>query len=776
MQTLDRCALLLLLAALPLCAAEGLQAPPIEGGVLLEKIGADYLPGDLEWAVTPRPQQEAWTGVALPVLKVVVVLGEGLPEQAGTQLQELFDAAPIPEASFKDEPASGTVLVIAGVPESSPRAKAALEAFGLAQAYAALDSDEGYVLGAGTPGGRATILLAGRGPWGSFWGVQSLRQLTRVHDGAPHVRAGVVADFPRFPFRGNKRPEPWEHRFKANYGWNYKGSQKCAHLGRRFGAWIHHVDPLDATDARLDLLIDGGEVTEKGKTERFEGAKAAYEKGCREFVLKYDDTGTRMNKATEERFGGDYFKAQSHFLTEMFKRLRALDPANRVFFMPQPYWLNCPGIEAYASKLGAAGGIPSEMGLSFCGIEVFSQILPTGAIDAYRGLFGSTVRAQIYDNVGRGGDLFAITGRDPDLWKSVECIFPERGTPVTRITVYDYLWNPEGYEPERALALACRELSGGNPEACRALRSFVEAWNARRDPAAGNLPRERALADYAAATGEFDALWSALEPLLKDNPLAAETRLAGVILGKLNEWGECDALATRRAQTPVFTRYGLRELKVAKLEGSIALDGKLDEAAWAKAEVQTGFIPHGWGKEPAAEPLAEDDQAALRVLRDDTHLYLALEAHSTKELKLPDWAAKQWKDAKPGATVPYAWRVPCFELFLDTDHDHADYYQLVMNVANFRYEVHAGDWNPAHPLPEVWASGAEFKLALAEDLHGATLECRLPFANLGGAPKPGARWGLQIHKSIGAFGLWTYQFAPTSFSHGPSQLGHLVFE
>ena len=142
------------------------------------------------------------------------------------------------------------------------------------------------------------------------------------------------------------------------------------------------------------------------------------------------------------------------------------------------------GVDRYdhcAQALLARGPLPKDVGLSVCGPEVISWTIPTACLRDYRQLYGLDGKAQIYDNFGRGGEFFAYRGRDVDLWTEVDCVFGERGTPVTRITVYDFLWNPQAYEPDRSLKLAVRELAGRDPKLYRALWGYINYYNRHRD-------------------------------------------------------------------------------------------------------------------------------------------------------------------------------------------------------------------------------------------------------------------------------------------------------
>ena len=153
--------------------------------------------------------------------------------------------------------------------------------------------------------------------------------------------------------------------------------------------------------------------------------------------------------------------------------------------MPQPYWTNAFDLKEFGEGLARAGGLPQGIGLSFCGPDVISERITVESVERARSVLGLTgAKAQIYDNLPRGGRLDAYSGRDPDLATVVDCVFSERGTPVTRITMYDYLWNPRGVRPRPLAASrvprARRPRPASLPRAVR-LRRALEHGTRRRD-------------------------------------------------------------------------------------------------------------------------------------------------------------------------------------------------------------------------------------------------------------------------------------------------------
>lgn len=722
---------------------------PGPAGVPVSQLVSEYIGGGLETAVTPTPQEAEFTDAFYPAGKepdIVMPPGDyGAPETIKAQISDLFDGS------------TGDVRtqILVGGPARNPATRKALKHLKLE-----FPSDRGmeaYTLYAGPPakGEGLLIILAGASAAADFWACQTLRQLTVRKDGIAYIRGASIRDWPAFPYRGNKQPRAWEHRFKANYSWFYPGANpELKAVFRQRGAWVNHVPKLDASEENITNLCAK--------------AKAMCDSGVREFVLKYDDTELGMTPETEKRFGGDYYKAQAYFLTEMYNRIKGWNPANTVFFMPQVYWANALDVMEYAEGIKRAGGLPADMGLSFCGQEVMSERIPLDCVKTYQRLFGLTrQRAQIYDNWSRGGDLLPCAGRDPQLPEAVECLFNERGAGVPRITVYDYLWNPKAYDPERSLKLACRELAGRDPACYKALYDYVTTWNKERDRA-GDLPRQAAVAQLRDSSAVFKAKLDALIPLLEKSPLAVEAKLAGELKGNVWEWGATAALARREAFQEFMIEHGYREIRARRAAEPMRIDGGLDEKTWSDADAQGAFSPLG-GKTPPDALAPDADQTFVRVLYDETNLYVGVTMNFSKPPELPNWGKKH----APGTKANLGWRVPCVEINLDPDHDHKDFFQIQPNLQGWYSESHIEGWGSPLGSGPWWNSGMRFASHIEETK--AVIEVSIPFSGLGATAKQGDRWGVQFCRNLNGYSSWSFMCDFLGFIC-PKQYGTLIFE
>jgi hypothetical protein len=167
--------------------------------------------------------------------------------------------------------------------------------------------------------------------------------------------------------------------------------------------------------------------------------------------------------------------------------------------------------------------------------------------------------------------------------------------------------------------------------------------------------------------------------------------------------------------------------------GAITIDGKADEAAWAKAPVLKDFAVF-WQRRPARS------KTEARLLWDDDFLYFTA--------KMDD--VDLYADVKQynGMT----WTNDVFELFFKPDPTKNPYYEFQVNTLNTRMETFlpsrgAGGFQRFATNEKL---GMESAVVLRGTLNnwkdkdeGWTVEGRIPwkaFQETGGRPKPGDQW------------------------------------
>jgi hypothetical protein len=346
--------------------------------------------------------------------------------------------------------------------------------------------------------------------------------------------------------------------------------------------------------------------------------------------------------------------------------------------------------------------------------------------------------------------------------------------------VYDYLWNPEAYDPERSLKLVCREFAGRRPDAYRALYDYVTTWNRERNAAAFGSnadAKKQLITSIKSLRDKYDVLAKVMAPRSsadEKKSLASESGLLTSFLQGEN-WGESAALKEREQFNDLMIHHGYRETKARRRKHPITIDGNLDDQGWKAAELITDFSkfrdlgPSEKNANPAAPVAPSDEQTEVRILYDDDHLYVGALLKHAKPPQLPNWGKKH----QEGEKALYAWRVPCMEICIDPERDRDSYFQIMPNLQGWYCEVHYAGFGSKQGTGGWWNSNLEFKASVGE--KSSVLEVRIPLKSLGAMPKPGDRWGMQLCRNLNGASTWSYMFEFFGFRY-PMHFGTLIFE
>src|SRR5437762_6143560 len=167
-------------------------------------------------------------------------------------------------------------------------------------------------------------------------------------------------------------------------------------------------------------------------------------------------------------------------------------------------------------------------------------------------------------------------------------------------------------------------------------------------------------------------------------------------------------------------------------EGDIVLDGKLDEPAWQKAPVITGFTE----SYPNPGKMAAD-QTEARVVYDDAALYLGIRMFDAH----PDSIVAQL--ARRDAQGIYSdW----IHVFVDSYHDRQSGFTFSVNPKGVKRDRHwYNDVQNDIDWDGIWDAASRV------DSLGWTAEYRIPFSQLrfGRAQRGAERvWGFQLQRDI----------------------------
>ena len=173
-----------------------------------------------------------------------------------------------------------------------------------------------------------------------------------------------------------------------------------------------------------------------------------------------------------------------------------------------------------------------------------------------------------------------------------------------------------------------------------------------------------------------------------------------------------------------------REVRAARTVESIAVDGKIDEPAWKKAEVIDNLIQ----REPQeGEPITEPTE--IRILYDDEYLYIGVICTDSHPDRIV--ASEMRRDA-PLEDNDY------FEIYLDTYHDHRNATYFMTNPLGAQRDALISeegsrinwDWDG------LWYSKTQ------RDEQGWTIEIAIPFYTLRFEAAEKQTWGVNFGRHI----------------------------
>jgi hypothetical protein len=199
--------------------------------------------------------------------------------------------------------------------------------------------------------------------------------------------------------------------------------------------------------------------------------------------------------------------------------------------------------------------------------------------------------------------------------------------------------------------------------------------------------------------------------------------------------------------------------------GEIKVDGNLDEAAWAKAAWQSGFLSASAAVDNAGQPKPVPIQTRFKVLYDAAAIYVAAECDE------PQIEALKAKYADHDNEV-YA--DDCLEFFMDPAGEGRYYHHFIVNAKGAWYDDLGADYGLVHV--KRW----ECPLQAAGSVDTAAkvwrCEVRIPLAGLQLRPDAGAIWLWNVTRERQAGGtLELSTWAPLKGNfHQPKLFGTLT--
>ncbi len=444
---------------------------------------------------------------------VALVVGADADRPALDALRQLLGAAGSQVTQYAPGdalPRAGTVVYL-GTESGNPAIAPALADIGV-DAGTALSHGEGYVLAAGRDHGRQIAVLAGHDGAGTFYAVQTMRQVVT------HGRlAGVtVLDWPALPVRGvieGFYGTPWSHAARLSqldfYGAHkmntYVYSPKddpylraqwrdpypadklaqIAELVDRSAA--NHVEFTYALSPGLSVCYSSA-ADEQALVDKFQ---SLWDIGVRTFAIPLDDISYTSWNCDADRTmfgtgGGAAGTAQAYLLNEVQRGFIDTHPgASRLEMVPTEYSNTSPS--AYKSAIKA--NLDPQIIVEWTGVGVIAPTITAEQATAAHDVFGHDIllwdNYPVNDYVTNRLLLAPYVGRDPDLGSALygitanPMIQPE-ASKIALFTVADYTWNPTDYDAQASWQAGLKDLSGGDPSARAALAAFADLNYASR--------------------------------------------------------------------------------------------------------------------------------------------------------------------------------------------------------------------------------------------------------------------------------------------------------
>ncbi len=191
-------------------------------------------------------------------------------------------------------------------------------------------------------------------------------------------------------------------------------------------------------------------------------------------------------------------------------------------------------------------------------------------------------------------------------------------------------------------------------------------------------------------------------------------------------------------------------------KNQIVIDGDLDDIGWRNIK------PFNLGKVDGEKP---NKATKAYALYDDKFLYVAFDCEEPAMDKLQ--SIPRAEDSKDIAEDD------CVEIFLDKDHRHVGFYQIVINsagsVLDYEFNKNAG----SDTLATV-AKNFTLRRAVKKNTKGYSVEVAIPIAEIGSLQN---LWGINFCRESRSSETEISSWAPTyGFFAKPERFGHVILE
>lgn len=347
--------------------------------------------------------------------------------------------------------------------------------------------DEGYVLRIKTEKGHTVILLAGNTENGSFYALQTLKELFEDRN---NLHEQEIVDYPDFKARGIVEGfygTPWTHenrlsmiRFMGLHKLNtyiYAPKDDPYHREK----WREPYPPLQLSQLKelintskenfvqFTFAISPGVSIRYSSDEDFDALCRKVDQmqvyGVNNFALLLDDIGRDFNYPEDASRFSSIAQAQAFLINRLYEHLRIFNSKATLIACPTYYYIAEPN--DYVKTLGTLTN--PEVSLMWTGNGVTDANMRVSDAD----LFASGIRRKpyVWDNYpvndyARDRLLLGpVRNRVPELAEHLSGLVsnPMNQAEASKIvlgTYADYLWNPKSYNPDKSWGISLQRQGG----------------------------------------------------------------------------------------------------------------------------------------------------------------------------------------------------------------------------------------------------------------------------------------------------------------------------
>jgi hypothetical protein len=215
-----------------------------------------------------------------------------------------------------------------------------------------------------------------------------------------------------------------------------------------------------------------------------------------------------------------------------------------------------------------------------------------------------------------------------------------------------------------------------------------------------------------------------------------------------------EAADSTAVDTSLYTQHPQKNAQAVRADVAPIIDGRLDDAVWLTAPVQTGFTQ---SDPDPSKPSSEKTE--FRISYDDEAIYIGATCFDSEPDKITALLTRR-DDLENRDT---------FNINLDPHHDHKTGYFFVVAPSGWMSDgVVFNDDDDDGTWDGVWKA----KTAILD--NGWNLEMKIPYHVIRFSPKERYVWGINAYRNIARKSEWTqWSFTPSGMSGWTSRFSHL---